>query len=222
MRCSVVGPVILVAVDDVPVGALLGRVAVGRGELLAERLERAPVVVGHVRRHVRPRVRVRPEHFPTCGVPSDARGDLLATADDAAVDEVAIRLHLGRPPRFGPAVGVTRRVGARSTAAAPLIAELAVEVDTDLARAGDDLAILAPRVEGAAGEVVLGTVGVEHRNDPHLAAVDDVGDALVAAVAARSASRRCTAPSRSSAAHGRGSSRGRRPPAQARPGRRCR
>ena len=48
---------------------------------------------------------------------------------------------------------------------------------------GRRLAVLAPVVELAAGDVVLGAVRVDHEDDPDLAAVDDVRDPRVGPVA---------------------------------------
>ncbi len=175
-----VGPVVLVATDDVQVTALHRLVAIAFGETLAEGHEGGVIVLGHVMWHVRLRVRVRPQIFFGCGVETQNLGDLgLAVGRLAALDEVLIVLHLGRDLGRPTLVVLARRLGARlATAAVPGVAELAVEIDADLARVRDGLAVLAPLLWRAAREVVLGAVGIHHRHDPDHRRVEDLGHAL--------------------------------------------
>src|SRR5205814_832861 len=72
------------------------------------------------------------------------------------------------------AVDERTRVSARAAATAPPVAPIAIEIDADIRRAGDVLAVLAPVVQDAAADVVFRAVGVDHGYDPYLARVDDV------------------------------------------------
>ncbi len=141
------------------------------------------VVGGHRLGHVGLGVAVRPQHLLARAVPGDRGRDLLPAADDAAVDEVAISAHLRREPWLGAAIVPGAGHPARAAAAAPLEAEVPVEVDTIRRRAGDRLAVAPPLAELAAGDVPLAAVGVEHRDDEDLGRIDNGRDALVAAVA---------------------------------------
>ena len=91
--------------------ACCGLVAVRLRHRLAHRDERLEVLRGHVGRQVGERVAVRPHHEPAGRVEADRGTDLLAAADDAAVDEVAEGPRLGRRERARPAVA---RVGRAS------------------------------------------------------------------------------------------------------------
>ncbi len=168
---------------DVQVARLLGSIAVAGGHLLADVDQRVVVGAGHVARDVRHRVAIRPHDQAAGLVERDVDTDLLPTADDATSEEVAHRTGLRRRERPGSAVGDGLRVRACATAAAPAVAEVAVEIRPDVRRTRGRLAVLAPSMELAGGDVVLGAIGVEQEDDPDLAAVDDLPDAAVRPVA---------------------------------------
>ena len=140
---------------------------------------------GHVARDVRLRVAVRPQDLLAGRVERDRGLDLLTAADPAAGHEVADGARLGRREGLRAVVGGRRLRARRAAAARPVVAVVAVEVGPDRARARVRLAVLAPGAVGRTGEVVFGAVGVDREDDPDLAAVDDVGDPLVGAVAIR-------------------------------------
>ncbi len=108
--------------------------------------------------------------------------DLLAATHDAARQEVAHRAGLGARERLRTTVGDRRRVRARAAATAPPVAVISVEVRTDIAGPGRRLAVLAPVVEPAVADVVVGAIRVDREDEPDLAAVDDVRDARVRAI----------------------------------------
>ncbi len=80
-------------------------------------------------------------------------------------------------------VGLRRLRGRRAVAAGPVVAVVAVDVRADRARAAVRLAVLAPAPVGRARDVVLAAIGVDHRDDPDLALVDQPGDRRVRAIA---------------------------------------
>ena len=161
----------------------MGRVAVGRGHLAAEGRQCSPVLRGHVGRDVGHRVAVRPHHQPAVFVERRSGADLLPPADDAAGHEVAHRPSLGRREGLCPAVVEAARARAGLPAAAPAITVVAVEIRPDRRGPRRRLAILAPVVEPAAGDVEFLAVGVDHEDDPDLTRVDDVRDPRVVAIA---------------------------------------
>ena len=179
-----VQPVDLVAVGDVQLGRLLGRVAVLRGLGAAEGHERLPVEGRHVGRHVAVRVAVGPQDQLAVGVERDVRLDLLDAVDHATRDEVPERARLGRRPGRRAAVLERRRAAGRAAAAAPLVAVVAVEVGADGGRARVRLAVLAPGAERVAGEVEAHPVRVEGEDDEDLAAVDEAAHGPVRRVVA--------------------------------------
>jgi hypothetical protein len=68
---------------------------------------------------------------------------LLLPIDDAAAHEIAESNRFqGAYQALGPRYGLLRRVGARSGAAAPLVAKVAVDIDADAVRARNWLAFL--------------------------------------------------------------------------------
>ncbi len=165
--------VVLIAVHDVEVAALFGAVAVALGHTPSQRHH--PLVVGgiHVARHVLLGIRVWPEDKPAGGVEAEHACQPVG----AVVDEVAVCARFRREERIWPAIEVARWVAARATAAAPRVAELAIEVDPHRARARYRLAVLAPLVEAAALEVELGAVRIHHRRDVDDGRVEDRRDA---------------------------------------------
>src|ERR1700694_2928169 len=75
------------------------------------------------------------------------------------------RAHNGRGPAGRPA----RRCRAGAAAAAPAVAVVAVQVGPDRTRVGGWLAVLAPVVIDAAGDIVGRAVRVHPEDDPDLA-----------------------------------------------------
>ncbi len=112
----------------------------------------------------------------------DRELDLLEPADPAAEDEVADRLRLGRRERPRTVVRLGRLRARRAVTAREVVAVVAVEVRADARRAAVRLAVLAPLAVRVPGQVVLGAVGVDRRDDPDLVAVDDVRDPRVRTV----------------------------------------
>src|SRR5688500_3215539 len=110
------------------------------------------IVDGHVRGDGGEGVAVRPQDLLAGAVERDGRLDLLATADDAAVDEVAHRPGLGRGEGLRAAVGERGLRARRAAAAAPAVVVVAVEVGADGGRAGIGLAVLAPGTIRGAGQ----------------------------------------------------------------------
>ena len=110
------------------------------------------------------------------------RLDLLDAADHPAVHEVADHPGLRRRERRRAAVRLRGRAAGRAAAAAPAVAVVAVQVGADVRRAAVGLAVLAPRPVAAGGDVVLGAVRVDRRDDPDLPAVHDVADPGVGGV----------------------------------------
>ncbi len=179
-----VHPVDLVAVGDVEITRLLGRVAVQRRRLAAHGHERIVVDERHVPWDVRGGVAVRPEDELAVRVQRDVSPDLLDPADDPAVDEVADDPRLRCRPGGPAAVRDRRWPRRRSAAASPVVAVVAIDVGPDVARPGVWLAVLAPRAVGRvgavnAGQVVLGTVRVDVEDDPDLASVHEGGHGRV-------------------------------------------
>src|SRR5207244_6224849 len=114
-------------------------------------------------------VAVRPEDQPAGRVERDRGADLLAAVHDATVDEVAHGpcFRRGKPGRAP--IEVARRVRARAAAAAPVVVVVAVEIGPDGGAARRGLAILAPEVIAAAGDVVFAAVGIDVEDDTDLA-----------------------------------------------------
>ena len=145
--------------------------------------KRSPVLRSHVGRDVGQRVAVRPHHQPAVLVERGRGADLLPPADDAAGHEVAHRACLGGREGLGAAVGDVARARAGPPAATPVIAVVAVEIRPDRRCPWCRLAVLAPVVEAAAGDVEFLAVRVDHEHDPDLTRVDDVRDSRVVTVA---------------------------------------
>ena len=103
--------------------------------------------------------------------------------DDPAGQEVADRAGFGGRERVRAAIRDRGGIAARPPATAPFVAEVPIEVGADVARPRGRLAVLAPVVEVPVGDVVLGAVRVDVEDHPDLAAVDDVRDPRVVAVA---------------------------------------
>ena len=136
----------------------------------------------HVARDVSHRVAVWPHDQPTVLVIGQGRGDLLPTADDPAREEVPHRAGLRRGERLRTAIGDGLRVRARAATATPAIAVVAIEIGALGGRPRIRLAVLAPVVVLAPGDVVFGAVRVHEEHDPDLARIDDLRDPGVRSV----------------------------------------
>ena len=95
--------------------------------------------------------------------------------------EIADDLGFGFGKRRRTPIGIASRGAKAAPAAAPLIAKVTIQIHAKSAVAVI-AAVFTPQAKVRATNIIFGAIGIEGRNNPDIALVDEIGDLAIEAV----------------------------------------